>query len=1019
MKHEKKIIILICIVLGLLPFLWFKPGEVNFGGDSSRLYFYDPANYLRNVALYNIAPGETGYENIAYFYIPFTILLLALKTVFFSPYLLNTSYTSFMVVAAFVFVYLSVIELLKAVKKEVGIWELAAGILGSFVYLFAPMVNHWDKALITHNQIFLNPLIFYLGLRFIHTRKMVYVIVALLVTFLFAPNFSFTSAPNFFAFYPLAIVFLFIYARWIRKASISWKKTGLIFILFVGIHSFHLIPQVMVILDKESSEFQRVFAAPESTSFQVDAGVKVSRNMMSMKQGEGIADVYMVVVPLVVLVGLFFLGREKKSDILFRRTMLLLTVFFLITLYLDTANITPLFANIFELLFKIPGFSMFRNYYGQFLYVFYFFYSLLFAFSLAVVLTATPKSWKHAVGVFFTVLLVVNGWRFLNGEMVHLSIFGTKDISVPFKIDPDFEETLNFIRNDSTDGKYLTLPLTLYGYQLLGGTEGGLYIGPSMIGYLTDKKDFTGYQGLAPFGDLFFSLVSEGDYKGIQMVLSWLNIRYYFHNEDPYIYDSFTQFPYSVGYNANQPPVLYGIKRFFPNQSSIKDLVTKLEGKLVYTQGKYSIYENEFYLPHIYIPKKNILAQGFQNSWIFPLEASVNDPRIVFYETVPSHISVEDIFIKVARDGLIASPSEIPYKVVSPSAGEYKIYVKHEFLKDIDNKSMYIKMGDQKLHVVNNATDSAWLRFENLKIGDNNKDVPLLFTIENGKSPPVKPNWNVNNMENGTAAQTSIEGWTPRRQYLISFEYNSKAPVLFRLFENTKAHDEEKLSVQIEQPLTSNGWSQYQNVVAASQYATDGIVELIGASQQAIESSIKNFSIIEIHQPEIVLRKVNTSTFTENIPQITFTRINPSKYIVDIKNAKDPYTLVFLAAFNKKWKLFLSDSGYLTNPDNIVKTYFNGDIKEGRHSTNFINRRVFETFGKMPVADQNHFVANGYANGWFISPSDVSNQTDYVLVLEMTGQRNFYIALIISGIFIGICVGYMASVLLRSYTKRK
>src|SRR3989344_8569911 len=98
-------VILICVVLATLPFLWFKPGEVNFGGDSSRLYLYDPANYLKNVALYNIAPGETGYEVISYFYIPFTLLLLVLKTIFYTPYLLNTSYTSIEIVVAFLFMY--------------------------------------------------------------------------------------------------------------------------------------------------------------------------------------------------------------------------------------------------------------------------------------------------------------------------------------------------------------------------------------------------------------------------------------------------------------------------------------------------------------------------------------------------------------------------------------------------------------------------------------------------------------------------------------------------------------------------------------------------------------------------------------------------------------------------------------------------------------------------------------------------------------------------------------------------
>ena len=1014
MKYEKIIIVIICVVLATLPFLWFKPGEVNFGGDSSRLYLYDPANYLKNVALYNIAPGETGYEVISYFYIPFTLLLLVLKTIFYTPYLLNTSYTSIEIVVAFLFMYLSVIELLKAVKKEIRIWDHLAGILVSFFYLFTPTVNHWNAALITQNQIFLNPLMFYLALRFIHTQKMLYALVALLITVLFAPNFSFASAPNFFAFYPLTLLFLLVYALWVRKISIYWKKIVLIFMLFIGLHAFHLVPQITVLINKESSEYKRVFSS-EGASFKVDKGLKLSNNLMSMKQEAGISELYMVIVPLVVIMGLLLQSRQKKRDWLFIQTFFLLMMFFFAALYLDTANITPLSAKIFELLFRIPGFVMFRNYYGQFLYVFYFFYALLFAFSLSAVLTSASKNWKYGLSFLFTLLLVINGWRFLNGEMAHLIIFGSKDISVPFKMDPDFEETLNFIRKDAFDGKYMTMPLTIFGYQLLGGTSGGMYLGPSIIGYLTDKKDFTGYQGLTMFGDPFFSLVAQEDYKGVQMLLSWLNIRYLFHNEDPYIYDSFTQFPYSVGYIANQAPVLFGIKRIFPNQSSVTDFLTKLNGEPIYRKGKYSIYENKFYLPHIYVPKKNIQAQNFQGSWRFPMEAIGKDPRIVFYETTPH---ATDNLIRVQREGLITNPQEIPYKTISTTEGEYELYVHHKFLKEIDSGSMYIESGSNKFQVLNEATSSAWLRFENLKIEDNNP-VPLLFTLKNTNSLPMKLSWNTKNLGNAFVAQSSLDGWKPQRQYVISFQYNANNPVILRLLENLNVQNEDKLSVLAEQQLTSSGWSQYQNVVTASPYATGAMIEFLGVSKEAIESSIRNVSITEIFQPEMVLRKVNTSTTIENIPKIAFIRINPTKYIIDIKDAKDPYSLVFLAAFNKKWKLFVSDYSYDPFINSVSNEYFEGDIKEGKHSNLFLYKSMFDTWGKMPIADENHFTANGYANSWFISPSDVSGKTDYILVLEMTSQRNFYAALIISGIFVGICACYIAVLLLRSYKKRK
>lgn len=70
---------LFTIILFIIPFFWLKPGEIDIGGDSSRLYFYDPMAFLKNVAWYGISTQGTGVIEPNYFYIPFVFFSLHSK----------------------------------------------------------------------------------------------------------------------------------------------------------------------------------------------------------------------------------------------------------------------------------------------------------------------------------------------------------------------------------------------------------------------------------------------------------------------------------------------------------------------------------------------------------------------------------------------------------------------------------------------------------------------------------------------------------------------------------------------------------------------------------------------------------------------------------------------------------------------------------------------------------------------------------------------------------------------------
>jgi len=137
------------------------------------------------------------------------------------------------------------------------------------------------------------------------------------------------------------------------------------------------------------------------------------------------------------------------------------------------------------------------------------------------------------------------------------------------------------------------------------------------------------------------------------------------------------------------------------------------------------------------------------------------------------------------------------------------------------------------------------------------------------------------------------------------------------------------------------------------------------------------------------------------VPRITFIKINPTKYKIKVENAKEPYILVFLESFHKNWKLYINKTN-IDNPDSNkiykeeVASYFNGEIKEGSHRNTFLELATFETWGKKPIAEDRHFIANGYANSWYIKPSDVDNQEEYEITIEFWPQKFIYIGLAIA-----------------------
>lgn len=581
--------IFIALALLVVPFFWFEPGVADLGGDSSRLYLYDPSSFLTSFAWWGVVPQGLGAVEPNYYYIPFLLLMIGIKAIVHSAWFIASLLNGVKLAVGFLAMY-AIVRTLLRVKNAHG--EAASILAGVWYALSPPVGGNMSRAIMSHNQVFLNPLISFFLLRYLLTQNSWWMWFALMTSVVFAPNVALTSAPAFFSFYSVAVPFLLFYTRFVARRAIPWRGllTGLL--VFSGLQAFHLVPQVISLFDPGSFSNTRVFDR-ESIAHE---GIRYFFGVLPLAKGstnvllpsfQTLLGIVVPIVPFVMIAGLAVAkGREAKL-------LSLTSMFLLLVFYFLTAKVAQTGVWLYRQFFFIPGFSMFRNFIGQWQFVYAFFVALLFGLSWF----SLTKRFSHKLAVLLAVLVaaffVSSSWPFLNGGIVNAVLWESKGVNAALRMDPRYEETLAFIRSLPADGKMLTLPLTDSYYQVIRGVGGGAYVGPSTIALLTGRRDFAGYQVLGPFAEELMRLVREQEQEGLVSLLARLNIRYVFHNRDPQIYDdAFPGFPYTYMRTA-LPPTQEGYIQFLRG----------LPLQKIYENGPYAIFElvSPQYRPELYV----------------------------------------------------------------------------------------------------------------------------------------------------------------------------------------------------------------------------------------------------------------------------------------------------------------------------------------------------------------------------------------------------------------------------------
>jgi hypothetical protein len=215
--------------------------------------------------------------------------------------------------------------------------------------------------------------------------------------------------------------------------------------------------------------------------------------------------------------------------------------------------------------------------------------------------------------------------------------------------------------------------------------------------------------------------------------------------------------------------------------------------------------------------------------------------------------------------------------------------------------------------------------------------------------------------------------------------------------------------------VSDEKWREYKVIIETDETGAKALVLVLKTKDplpftfqdlnNAQGITVRNLAIVRVSNPFPLLRRQKEEPVPAKIPNIIFTKINPTKYQVDVRGANAPYMLVFLEAFNKNWKLFLKDGSSEKLP--VSKSYFGGQVQEGESKDSFFDGRTLETWTSLPIDEKNQYSVNGYANGWYLTPADTGRKTDYTLILEMTSQRQLYILLSLSLATIAICTAWV------------
>lgn len=306
-------------------------------------------------------------------------------------------------------------------------------------------------------------------------------------------------------------------------------------------------------------------------------------------------------------------------------------------------------------------------------------------------------------------------------------------------------------------------------------------------------------------------------------------------------------------------------------------------------------------------------------------------------------------------------PNEKVYKVTFPESGNYSLFFSSEaFPRTAEGKIIlpkqikFIKERDEKLLKITEdkkdwlGTDLGYQDQGDAKLVLYFEELPNLFSIEETGSEKFP-------FGNAVCFNGHIKNFDRQRAYEILISKTDRLRnVSVILRDKNRLYSEKhgflKGEDLFEVPAVSSGeFSRY--VYFPASFANN--ISLYICSDDKTAPSIEKIVVREFFSPSVLIVK-KRDYVVQTPPNVSYTRINPTSYVGEIKETNNPFVLIFNEKINHLWRLSIeSDGGW-------------------------------ETVDK-------HFMIDGYANGWFMEKGKLKK-----FRIEYIPQSLFYIGGMIS-----------------------
>ncbi|MDO8639123.1 MAG: alpha-(1-_3)-arabinofuranosyltransferase family protein, partial [Candidatus Daviesbacteria bacterium] len=768
-------------------------------------------------------------------------------------------------------------------------------ILAILFYWFNPMsvVNVWNRFLYNYMVFWaLLPIALYLYIKGLKEKNLIFGITLALTLTIFSYALS-AYIFNILLWFVLIFTSLFFIIIYLKKefTLFSFKFFSITLASFLIFNCWWILPSFVYISSKETAQEISSFISPAGNLYtltilskKLGSLIDITRLIQMsfyLDEGPQWAILYnspLFVSLLFIISGLIFFGIYRLRK---QRETIFLSVLFILAIFAAKGN-NPPFGGVFQYLFeKLIFLQAFRNPFEKFGFLIPLFAALLFSIGVQEFLKILNSKLKLPVYFFIlATILGVFGYPFFSGR-----VFTSKtppndnyDIGFKVKVPLYYQDTDHWLQSQGTNFRFISLPIGNEGmtYKWEKGYQG---VEPSKALFSTSGITFnTSIPYYSQIVDQLERLFFEG--KNFSKIANILNVRYLLVRSDVDIRER----------RLRDPQVI-------ENRLSKKE--KEGEFKKVNQFGNLTLWENlNWEDKTVYISNKLIVVV----------------PTPIISDVLFQQVNSTDVL--VSQSAYEKSTKKVGLEIIHPQGENnpnqnpqiFEQQKKYHFT--LDEEASYELLLDNAQWLEREASIAAQLKIfldnklileqpqykqnKILSLGKSNLSVgrhEIIIERPMSQNLISTPDSIIlNSAIDFNQSSFDIRNFDPYSKYFVEFNYFIKSGQEFvRMFQ--QSNDLIRQGKIVPQypyfnVLTQENFNGFRHVsgIYTPQRSEKASILFWTDPSKNTEVVIKNISVNRLIEPTPVLIKENPKVDIP-LPQVTYTKHNPSKYSVQIKGA--------------------------------------------------------------------------------------------------------------------------------------